>query len=162
TDVNNEPAGGSTAIGSGLQIAIDGWKMNPNTNKDFDDATLVLLTDGIQNTGPQISKIGGSQNLGLDPACGAGGELDSPFQCGIPIESLAIGVAAEHALIDGISQQNAGISKQPLTDFNLADNMADSLVDALKGTTESLLYRTQDTLTATGGSQLRPIFLDGS
>jgi hypothetical protein len=166
TTVNNTNAGGSTAMGDGVQLAIDGWNAlckNPNSGVDcnFDDVTFVLLTDGLQNTGQPVTPIPNTLNLALNPACGNGG-LSPLYECGIPMETEALGTNADHNLVDTIAQQTAGITHQPLTDFTLATAFGDDLVNLLKGNTMSLLDRIEASFNPSVTTPLRQVLLDGS
>jgi hypothetical protein len=176
TQVTNLTSDGSTGMGPGIQVAIDGWFNHANANTDFDDAAIVLMTDGLQNIPPPpVKKCAGTQNEALlnlgcgaaSPTCtdpdDAGTHLSELFQCGIPMETLSLGPTADSTLMDTIAQQTAGKSVTAVTTFGMETGLADSLVEILKGGTESLLFRAEDTLiSGGGGAQLRSTLLDGS
>ena len=153
-------------MGEGIQMALDGWKAfcskaNSGVDCNFDDVTIILLTDGLQNTGQLVTPIPNTQNLALDPACGGGG-LSPLYECGYPMETEALGTNADHNLVDTIAQQTAGITHQPLTDFALATAFGDDLVALLKGNTMSLLDRVEASFDPSVTNPLRQVLLDGS
>ncbi len=172
TTIQGTTPGGNTAMGPGLETAITGWMKNSGADPNFDDATFVLLTDGLQNTGDLVTACPSSGYESLPNACGPSVTCDTGnpsdpnselFQCGIPTETLALSAAADHVLVDSISQQTAGVSELALTDYDLAFGFGDTLAALLAGNSESVLFHAVDTFTSSGGGgQLRPTLLDGS
>jgi hypothetical protein len=172
TTIQTTPPGGNTAMGPGLEVAITGWMKNSGADPNFDDATFVLLTDGLQNTGDLVTACPSSGYESLPNVCGPSVTCDTGnpsdpnselFQCGIPTETLALSLAADHVLVDNISQQTAGVSEKAVTDYDLAFGFGDTLAALLAGNSESVLFHAVDTFTSSGGGgQLRPTLLDGS
>ncbi len=164
--IDTAQAGGSTAMGEGIQVAMDGWKQF--ANPDFDDAAIVLMTDGLQNTGPQVSTCSSStQNLALAPGCGTSttcaNGMQELFLCTVPMDTLALSAAADHVLVDTISQQTAGISTLALTSDDMSNAFGNNFIDLLAGNSASILFRAQGTFISTGGGgQLRQTLVDGS
>src|SRR5689334_12298131 len=83
---NTLTPGSSTSIGAGINSAMQQWKNDPKN-----DLSLVVITDGMQNTAPLISPTG-SGFLGLTPVAGLNQELRKRF---IPIQTIGFGQPAQ-------------------------------------------------------------------
>jgi hypothetical protein len=162
--VNAKGPGGSTAMGPGLQAAITAWKADKKN-----DATILLMTDGIQNQMPCIVPDGQSGCslivAGADKNWKFDGDVDPIFKQGIPVATVSMGLASgpPQDVLDGIAKENAGISLKTSSSSTSALVFADTLVNILKGNTLSLLSRTSSTLP--GASDSVPpetVVLDGS
>jgi len=156
--------GGSTAMGPGLRDAINAWKAD---NKN--DASIVLMTDGIQNQPPCIVPDGQSGCslivAGLDVNWKFDGDVDPIFKQGIPVATISMGLASgpPQDVLDGIAKENAGISLKTASSSTSAAAFADTLVNILKGNTLSLLLRTAGTMPSSSNSTApTPVLLDGS
>ncbi|MEA2490930.1 MAG: hypothetical protein QOH21_2722 [Acidobacteriota bacterium] len=147
--------GGSTSIGAGINAAMQQWKADPSH-----DATLVLVTDGIQNTAPLIAPTA-SGFLGLAPVSGLPDELRKRF---IPIQALGFGVPAtvDEELLRNIALETAGRSYIGVNAATVYDDLAMTLVAILKGNTASIATRHSATLTGTGPTAPRSVLVDPS
>lgn len=145
---------GSTALGPGLQLGITNWKNIADPWKN--DATIVLMTDGIQNVPPLITTPAGGAELDPD---GAGPLPSQPLSSyGIPVIPIAFGVpgAVEDALLSTVANQTAGTSFIAVTPASLAFGFTDALLASLKGNTLTLLGRDEAKL-APGAARGNPI-----
>lgn len=147
--------GGSTSIGAGINAGMQQWKADP-----AHDATVVLVTDGIQNTAPLIAPAP-SGFLGLTPVAGLPQELRKRF---IPIETIGFGIPAtvDEALLRDIALQTAGRSYISINSTTMFDSFALTLVSILKGNTASLATRFVSALTGKGPTAVRPVVVDRS
>jgi hypothetical protein len=164
TGVNAQVIAGSTALGDGVSKAIDMWATDPNRN----DGTIVLMTNGMQNSGHQI-RPGNlvSPDLGSpDLACFDLSTSQYALLRSLCVTTQAIGVGApatvQSGLLNSIAEQTGG-SK----DINLGNTMdfsfLASLVNVLKGNTMSVLGQFEETMAAASvASAARSIELDGS
>jgi von Willebrand factor type A domain len=130
-DVNTLAPGASTSIGAGINAAMQQWKSDP-----AHDVTLVLVTDGMQNTAPLIS-TSASGIVSLTPVAGLPDELRKRF---IPIETIGFGSPAQidEDLMKHIALQTAGQSYMPISATTMFDTFAMTLVAILKGNTASI------------------------
>jgi hypothetical protein len=147
--------GGSTSIGAGINAGMQQWKADP-----AHDATVVLVTDGIQNTAPLIAPAP-SGFLGLLPIAGLPQELRKRF---IPVQTIGFGIPAsvDEALLRDIALQTAGRSYISINSTTMFDSFASTLVSILKGNTASLATRFASTLTGKGPTAARPVLVDRS
>src|SRR5262249_43937598 len=123
--------GGSTSIGGG----IDRGKFHLNAlGSDANDATIVVFTDGEQNTPPMIA---GDPNPS-DPLKVNGVRL---MDYSTPILTIGLGASAGPFadLLDRIAHETAGLSRITTGALTLDTMFADQLVGALKGNTLSLV-----------------------
>jgi von Willebrand factor type A domain. len=154
-DVITLTPGGSTSIGGGINAGMEKWVADP-----ANDATFVVVTDGIQNTAPLIQPTG-SGHLGLLPVAGLAQELSKRF---IPILTIGFGTpaAVDEDLLRNIAFETAGRSYMSVNATTLFDDFALTLVSVLKGNTASLSSRRHDTLTGAGPGALQKVIVDQS
>jgi hypothetical protein len=154
-DVDTLTPGSSTSIGAGINEGMKQWKIDP-----AHDLTVVLVTDGMQNTAPLIAPAP-SGLLGLVPVSGLAQELAKRF---IPIETIAFGTPAtvDEQLLQDISLETAGRSYMGVNAASMFDVFANTLVSVLKGNTASLVVRRSATLSGPGPTQPLPVPIDGS
>lgn len=160
-DVNTKSPGGGTAMGPGFQTGIDAFQLNPDAWKN--DATVVLMTDGIQNVPPLVTLTG--SNWQLDPDGAGPAPLKNLFEYGLPALTVYFGVpdVATSDMLNGIAKQMAGTSSIAGTAVEMDNSFSNQLVSALKGNTLSLLTRNENTLPAgVPASAPLPFLLDGS
>jgi len=153
----------STAMGLGLKTALADWQADKQN-----DPTAVLMTDGIQNTGPScIDPQGqsgcfvsdGGNNWKFD------GDADPMFRLGIPVSTIAMGTPDQvpFAILDGVALETTGIHLQTATSATAGTTFGDTLVNILKGSTMSLAFRTSGTITSsTAATPVSQVLLDGS
>jgi hypothetical protein len=154
-DVNSLTPGGSTSIGGGINTGMQQWVTDP-----ANDATFVIVTDGIQNTAPLIQPIA-SGFLGLLPVAGLPQELRKRF---IPILTIGFGTpaAVDEDLLRNIAFETSGRSYISVNATTLFDDFALTLVSILKGNTASLAARRRATLTGPGPGPLQKVTVDNS
>ena len=154
-DVNSLTPGGSTSIGGGINTGMQQWVTDPSN-----DATFVVVTDGIQNTAPLIQPTG-SGFLGLLPVAGLPQELRKRF---IPILTIGFGTpaAVDEDLLRNIAFETSGRSYISVNATTLFDDFALTLVSILKGNTASLAARRRATLTGPGPGPLQRVTVDNS
>jgi hypothetical protein len=153
--VNTLAPGGSTSIGAGLNAGMQQWKADP-----AHDATVVLVTDGIQNTAPLVAPAA-SGFLALPVVAGLPAELRQRF---IPIQTIGFGAPAtvDEELLRNISLETAGRSYIGVNASTVFDEFANTLVAILKGNTASIATRRAATLTGAGPTAAQPVLVDRS
>jgi hypothetical protein len=145
--------GGSTSIGGGINEAMKQWKLDPQH-----DLTLIVVTDGMQNTAPLITPTG-SGFLGLTPVSGLPQELRKRF---IPIHTIGFGMpaAVDENLLRNISFETSGVSYISVNATTMFDVFSQTLVALLKGNTASLGMRHNDTMKGKGPAAPQPLIVD--
>jgi hypothetical protein len=151
--VNTLTPGNSTSIGAGINEAMKQWKADPKN-----DLSLVVVTDGMQNTAPLILPTA-SGFLGLDPVSGLPQELRKRF---IPIQTIGFGTPAsvDQTLLTNIAFETSGVSFMDANATTMFNSFASTLVSLLKGNTASLATRKNATLTGSGPSAPHPVIVD--
>jgi hypothetical protein len=152
---NGLTPGSSTSIGAGINEGMSQWKADPKN-----DLSMVVITDGMQNTAPLISPTG-TGFLGLTPVAGLNQELRKRF---IPIQTIAFGTPAQvdEDLLRNVAFETSGVSYQALNAATLFDIFGQTLVAILKGNTASANTRQFGTLTGTGPTAWVPVTVDRS
>ncbi|HEV2720083.1 MAG TPA: vWA domain-containing protein [Thermoanaerobaculia bacterium] len=147
--------GNYTSIGGGINEAMKQWKSDPKN-----DLSLVVVTDGMQNTLPLILPTA-SGFLGLDPVSGLPQELRKRF---IPIQTIGFGQPdqIDEDLLRNIAYETSGVSYVSATATTMFDVFGQTLVALLKGNTASLTLRRIATITDKGPTQPRGVFVDRS
>ncbi|MEA2165638.1 MAG: hypothetical protein QOK37_3765 [Thermoanaerobaculia bacterium] len=147
--------GGSTSIGGGINAGMQQWVNDPKN-----DATFVVVTDGMQNTAPLITPTA-SNFLGLLPVAGLDQELRKRF---IPILTIGFGTpaAVDENLIRNIAFETAGRSYMSVNATTMFDSFALTLVSVLKGNTASLSARHHETMTGAGPGPTHKVIVDNS
>ena len=149
-DVRAEAAGGWTALGGGLQTALN--TLSTSTNRRF----ILLFTNGMQNFSPMVTSVGAGIHEIQAAATGSvvdgitvrgdSGVADSAGtglgDFGITIHSIGTGVSGAQweDLIDEISTQTGGdhhFTSEP--DADLQQFFIEDLVTSLRGTTVELV-----------------------
>ncbi|MEA2238777.1 MAG: hypothetical protein QOC81_3501 [Thermoanaerobaculia bacterium] len=153
--VNSLTPSGSTSIGAGINAGMQQWVTDPKN-----DATFVVVTDGMQNTAPLIAPTA-SGFLGLPPVAGLPPELSKRF---IPILTIGFGTpaAVDEDLIRNVAFETAGRSYISVNATTLFDKFALTLVSILKGNTASLAARGHETLSGPGPGPLQKVIVDKS
>jgi hypothetical protein len=152
---NSLSPGSSTSIGAGVNEAMSNWKNDPKN-----DLSLVVLTDGMQNTAPLIT-VQPSGFLGLTPVAGFAQELRKRF---VPLHTIAFGTPAQvdDDLMRAMGLETSGASYQAINAATMFDVFGQTLVAILKGNTVSLTTRRQDTMTGAGPSTPSSVLVDRS
>ena len=147
--------GSSTSIGGGINEAMSKWKADPKN-----DLSLVVITDGKQNTAPLITPTPASF-LGLTPVAGLPQELRKRF---IPIQTIGFGAPAQvdEDLLRNIAVETSGVSYLHIDGTTVFDTFANTLIAILKGNTASLGKRVHDTMTGVGPSTTYNVVVDHS
>jgi hypothetical protein len=153
--INSLTPGGSTSIGGGINEGMKQWKLDP-----AHDLSVILVTDGIQNTAPLVQPAP-SGFLGLPPISGFPEELRKRL---IPIQTIGFGApaAVDETLMKNISLETAGVSYKPISAITLYDDLGATLVALLKGNTASMAFVHHETLTGSGPSAPQPLIVDRS
>jgi hypothetical protein len=154
-DVATIAPGSSTSIGGGINEAMSQWKADPKN-----DLSLVVVTDGMQNTAPLILPAA-SGFLGLDPISGLPQELRKRF---IPIQTIGFGTPAsvDQTLLTNIAFETSGVSFMDANASTMFNSFALTLIQILKGNTASLAIQRQDTLIGAGPSVSHKVIVDKS
>ncbi|HEY6138012.1 MAG TPA: VWA domain-containing protein [Thermoanaerobaculia bacterium] len=152
---NTLSPGSSTSIGAGVNEGMSQWKSDPKN-----DLSVVVVTDGMQNTAPLISPTG-SGFLGLTPVAGLPQELRKRF---IPIQTIGFGTPAQvdEDLLRNMSLETAGVSYIAVNSSTMFDVFGMTLVSLLKGNTASIGTRTSDTITGKGPTAPQGVVVDRS
>jgi hypothetical protein len=153
--VNSLTPGGSTSIGGGINEAMKQWKLDP-----AHDLSILLVTDGMQNTAPLVSPTG-SGFLGLTPVSGLPQELRKRF---IPIQTIGFGTpaAVDEDLLRNISVETSGVSYISVNAATLFTDLGWQLIALLKGNTASMALSQIGTMTGKGPSAPQPVLVDRS
>ena len=125
----------NTAIGKGINAAMEQWQADPNN-----DLALVVVTDGKQNVSPLIA-TGANGLLELSP-----GAVAMPVvlaQRFVPVQTIGFGTpaAVDATLLQALSEETAGGSFIAVDSETIFDAFAFTLVGLLKGNTVSLASR---------------------
>jgi len=152
---NTLSPGSSTSIGAGINEGMAQWKSDPKN-----DLSVVVVTDGMQNTAPLIAPTG-SGFLGLAPVSGLPQELRKRF---IPIQTIGFGTPAQvdEDLLRNISLETAGVSYIAVNSTTMFDVFGMTLVALLKGNTAAIATRVSDTITGKGPTVPHPVLVDNS
>src|SRR5207248_1744758 len=147
--------GSSTSIGGGINEGMKQWKSDPKN-----DLSVVVVTDGMQNTAPLITPTG-SGFLGLTPIAGLPQELRKRF---IPIQTIGFGTPAQvdEDLLRNMSFETSGVSYISVNATTMFDVFGMTLVALLKGNTASIATRAIDTITGPGPTAPRGVLVDSS
>jgi hypothetical protein len=154
-NVNTLSPGGSTSIGGGINEAMKQWKLDP-----AHDLSLVVVTDGMQNTAPLIEPTG-SGFLGLTPVSSFPQELRKRF---VPIQTIGFGTpaAVDQTLLTNISFETSGVSFLVANAATMFDVLGQTLIALLKGNTASMALIHHDTMTGKGPSAPQQVIIDRS
>ncbi|HEY4639966.1 MAG TPA: vWA domain-containing protein [Thermoanaerobaculia bacterium] len=152
---NGLAPGSSTSIGAGVNEGMSKWKADSKN-----DLSMVVITDGKQNTAPLISPTG-SGFLGLQPVAGLNQELRKRF---IPIQTVGFGLPAQvdDDLLTNIAVETNGQSWLHIDGTTVFDTFANTLIAILKGNTASLAHRVHDTMNGPGPSTTYSVIVDRS
>jgi hypothetical protein len=147
--------GGSTSIGGGINEAMKQWKLDP-----AHDLSLIVVTDGMQNTAPLIEPTA-SGFLGLAPVSGFPQELRKRF---VPIQTIGFGTPAsvDETLLKNISFETSGVSYISANATTMFDVLGMTLIALLKGNSASMGLVHHDTMTGKGPSAPQPVIVDHS
>jgi von Willebrand factor type A domain len=150
---NTLSPGSSTSIGAGVNEGMKQWKSDPKN-----DLSLVVVTDGMQNTAPLITPAG-SGFLGLTPVSGLPQELRKRF---IPIQTIGFGTPAQvdEDLLRNMALETSGVSYIAINSSTMFDVFGMTLVALLKGNTASIGTRTLDTITGKGPTAPQSVLVD--
>jgi hypothetical protein len=153
--VSSLTPGGSTSIGGGINEAMKQWKLDP-----AHDLSLIVVTDGIQNTAPLV-EVQPNGFLGLLPISGFPLELRKRF---VPIQTIGFGTpdAVDETLLKDISLETSGVSYISANAFTMFDALGWTLIALLKGNTASMALVHHDTMSGTGPSAPQPVIVDRS
>jgi von Willebrand factor type A domain len=154
-NVNTLAPGSSTSIGSGINEAMKQWKLDP-----AHDLSLIVVTDGMQNTAPLIEPTA-SGFLGLAPISGFPQELRKRF---VPIQTIGFGTpaAVDETLLKNISFETSGVSYISANATTMFDVLGMTLIALLKGNSASMGLVHHDTMTGKGPSGPQPVIIDHS
>lgn len=147
--------GATTSIGGGINEGMSKWKADSKN-----DLSMVVITDGKQNTAPLIAATG-SGFLGLQPVAGLDQELRKRF---IPIQTIGFGLPAQvdEDLLRNIALETSGQSWLHIDGTTVFDTFANTLIAILKGNTASLGRRIHDTMSGPGPSTTYNVVVDRS
>jgi hypothetical protein len=153
--INSLTPGGSTSIGGGINEGMKQWKIDP-----AHDLSVILVTDGIQNTDPLVEPAA-SGFLGLPPISGFPEELRKRL---VPIQTIGFGEpeAVDETLMKNISLETAGVSYKPISAVTLYDDLGLTLIQLLKGNTASMAFIHHDTMAGNGPVAPQPLNVDRS
>lgn len=158
-DLNNHSPGGLTAMGGGLQRAIETLK---GVAADTPIRRVILFTDGMQNVNPMVQTVGnqlvidnqaGRPNSGVPTASPTPMVLDTSL--GIAVDTIGIGASqAFVGLLHDISSATNGRS-WPTSDpaFDLRRFFVEELINALKGFSPQLVAYRRGAVAANGSTQ---------
>ena len=144
-DVRGQTPGNSTAMGGGLQRAIEALR---DPSVDAEVRRVILFTDGMQNVNPMVVSVGGHHEI-IDQAgrpssnvTPTGVRLDQLN--GIAVDTIGIGAGQAFAgLLDDIAIETGGrpwLTTQP--DDDLRRFFIEQLINGLRGFSPQLVaYR---------------------
>ncbi len=110
TQIDNQETGICTAMGAGLQTALD--TLSASSGKKF----TILLTDGMQNINPQVVQVGSHYEIVDNGSYLCGGHSNVSERPGINIASydtrvhtIGVGIAANYtSLLQDIASETGG------------------------------------------------------
>lgn len=150
-------------MGLGLKTALTDWESDRQN-----DATAVLMTDGMQNTPPSCIVPDGQTGCFVSDG-GVNWKFDGDpapiYKLGIPIDTVAMGTPDQvpFDILDGLALETTGIHVQTATSATAGTAFRDLLVATLKGNTMSVLSQTTGTISSSAASSPTSQFLvDGS
>ncbi len=151
----NLTPGSNTSIGAGINEAMKQWKADPKN-----DLSLVVVTDGMQNTAPLILPTA-TGFLGLDPISGLPQELRKRF---IPIQTIGFGTPAsvDQTLLTNIAFETSGVSFMDANATTMFNSFALTLISLLKGNTASLAIRRNESMIGPGPGAPQQVIVDHS
>ena len=159
TDLNNQSPGGMTAMGGGLQRAIEALN---GVAADTSIRRVILFTDGMQNVNPMVQTVSnqlvidnqtGRPNSNVPTASPTPMVLDSSL--GIAVDTIGIGAnPAFVGLLQDISADTGGRS-WPTNDpaFDLRHFFVEELINALKGFSPQLVAYRRGAVAANGSTE---------
>lgn len=147
--------GGSTSIGAGINGGMSQWAADPDS-----DLSMLVVTDGKQNTGPLVD-TNANGILTLAPVAAFPPELRKRF---VPIQSIGFGTpgAVDGELLTKLALQTSGVSYIGINASTVFDDLALTLVSILKGNTAALPLRHHDVMTGAAPGAPRPVIVDRS
>ena len=147
--------GGFTTVGGGINTAFEQYQLDPDH-----DLTLIVVTDGIQNTAPLV-ETGTDDILTLVPVAGFPDELRKRFT---PIYTIGFGTPSgvDAQLLDRIAAQTTGFSYLAISAETMFNSFGSALVSFLKGNTISEALRVNATMTGAGPSAAQQLVIDRS
>lgn len=147
--------GGATSVGAGINTGMSQWVADPDS-----DLSMLVVTDGKQNTAPLIAPAG-SGFLALTPVAGLPSELRQRF---IPIQSIGFGTpgAVDGELLTKLALETSGVSFIGVNAATMFDSLAFTLISILKGNTAALAFRHHDVMTGAGPGASHPVIVDAS
>lgn len=145
-EIRGGSATGFTAMGGGLQVALEGLSGGSHPS-------IVLFTNGIQNVNPMVEYVPAGHHEIVNSSGAWGGTSSVPeapgtslSSYGVPVHIVGIGAAAAtsyHELLDGVTTETGGLlhlTTEP--DANLRRFFLEDLVAALNlNTLEMVAYR---------------------
>ncbi len=154
-NVSSLAPGGSTTIGGGINQAMTQWQLDP-----AHDLSLIVVTDGIQNTAPLVAATG-SGFLGLPPVGALPQELRKRF---VPIQTIGFGTPAtvDEDLLRNIAYETNGVSYISANASTMFDALGWTLIALLKGNTASMVLANHDTITGAGPGAAQTVIIDRS
>lgn len=155
-DLDNQSPGGMTAMGNGLQQALQALT---NSASDAQVRRVILFTDGIQNVNP-IARIANDQLTFVNEA-GRPNSNVSPTaptfldpSLGIAIDTIGIGAGGTFVgQLEEIAEKTNG-HKKTATDIDLLRQFfVEELIDALKGFSPQLVAYRRGAVAAKGSTE---------
>ncbi|HEX6085764.1 MAG TPA: vWA domain-containing protein [Thermoanaerobaculia bacterium] len=155
TKIEELTPGGATSVGAGINSGMQQWSSDPES-----DLSLLVVTDGKQNTAPLIEPAA-SGFLALTPVGTFTNELRQRF---VPIQSIGFG---EPGTVDGelltkLALETSGVSYISINVATLFDNLALTLISILKGNTAALALRHHHVLSGTTPGPFKQVPVDKS
>ena len=134
TGVNAQTASGSTALGDGLSIALKMHDDDP-----LNDATVILMTNGMQNAGHQIIPDVADPSLEafFDLAASPPANVSIASKC-VPVQTVGVGApgTVQTDLLNKIASQTGG-KPDLMANSTIDFAFLNLLVEILKGNTLS-------------------------
>lgn len=147
--------GGATSIGGGINEGMRLWSNDPDH-----DLTMVVVTDGKQNTAPLIGETADGF-LTLTPVSGLSDQLRRRF---VPIQSIAFGVptGVDQELLDKLALETNGRSFVAISASTMFNTFGQTLVSILKGNTIATILRNDSTMNGPGPTAPQTMVIDRS
>jgi von Willebrand factor type A domain-containing protein len=166
TAVDLQTTGNNTAMGDGLSQGVDLYEDEKAAGLTTNDATIVLMTNGMQNEGTLIQPNNCNLSLCQFNHLNAPAGLQPIKEVCIPVLTIGVGAPGDTPtdILNGIAQQTAGVNFQAVNAVAIANAFGATLVEMLKGNTMSIHTRTEGVLNS-GSSSVTPAAtfrLDGS
>ena len=155
-DVDGQAPGNATAMGGGLQRAIEALR---NLAADAASRRVILFTDGMQNVNPMVRAVAGHHEIANEPGRPNSNVTPTNIRldqlAGIAVDTIGVGAGqAFVGLLQDIATETGGHAQTTQTpDQQLRRFFVETLINALRGFSPQLIAYRHGTIAAEGGRE---------